>query len=89
MRGFLTGILLTLTTLCFGQSQNEKIAYQYFAEKQYEKAVVLYKDLYKKAQKKEYYEPLLESYVFLERFKEAEKLTTVQKTIDFILNLKK
>lgn len=75
MRGFLTGILLTLTTLCFGQSQNEKIAYQYFAEKQYEKAVVLYKDLYKKAQKKEYYEPLLESYVFLERFKEAEKLT--------------
>ena len=55
MHGFITGILLILTTICFGQSQNEKLAYQYFAEKQYEKSIVLYKDLYKKATKKEYY----------------------------------
>jgi len=75
MYRFLIGILLLLTTLCSGQSQNEKLAYQYFAEKQYEKAVVLYKELYKQIHKKEYYEPLLESYIFLEQFKEAEKLT--------------
>ncbi|MBO72332.1 MAG: hypothetical protein CMD35_01825 [Flavobacteriales bacterium] len=64
-----------ITIFGFSQSQNEKIAYQYFAEKQYEKAIVLYKSLYKKEQKKEYYEPLLQSFIFLERFKEAEKLT--------------
>ena len=75
MRLFLICTLHLFTILCFGQSQNEKLAYQYFAEKQYEKAVVIYKELYKKDQKKEFYETLLESYIFLERFKEAEKLS--------------
>ena len=75
MRLFLISTLHLFTILCFGQSQNEKLAYQYFAEKQYEKAVVIYKELYKKDQKKEFYETLLESYIFLERFKEAEKLS--------------
>ena len=54
--------------------QNEKLAYQYFAEKQYDKSILLYKELYKKVPKKEYYESLIKSYVFLERYKEAEKL---------------
>ena len=75
MRIILICFLLALTKLLISQSQNDKLAYQYFAEKQYEKAIVIYKQLYKKNSKKEYYEPLLESYLFLERNKEAEKLT--------------
>lgn len=75
MRVYFAGFLFSFSIFCFGQSQNDKLAYQYFAEKQYEKAIVLYEDLYKKSPKKEYYEPLLESYLFLERYREAEKLT--------------
>jgi tetratricopeptide (TPR) repeat protein len=71
-------LLLFIATCCFSQSQNEELAYQYFAEKQYEKAVILYKDLHKKAPKKEYYESLMTAYLFLERYKEAEKLAKVQ-----------
>lgn len=69
---------LAISANVFGQSQNEKLAYQYYAEKQFEKAVVLYKDLYKENPKKEFYEPLLGSYLFLERYKEAEKLVKNQ-----------
>lgn len=75
MRIFLICLLLISTKILFSQSQNDKLAYQYFAEKQYEKAIVIYKQLYKKKPKKEYYEPLLECYLSLERNKEAEKLT--------------
>ena len=74
MRYIVLFILITINILGFSQSQNEQLAYQYFAEKQYEKAVLLYKDLYKEAPKKEYYESLMTSYLFLERYKEAEKL---------------
>lgn len=71
-------LLLLIANWSFSQNQNEELAYQYFAEKQYEKAVLLYKDLYKKDQKKEYYESLMASYLFLERYKEAEKLAKNQ-----------
>lgn len=70
--------LFCLTLSSVGQSQNEKLAYQYFASKQYEKAAVLYKDLHKDQTLKKYYAPLLKSYLFLERFKEAEKLVKRQ-----------
>lgn len=78
MRIFLAILLFTISTISFGQSQNEKLAYQYYAEKQYEKAALLYKDLYKESPKKEFYDPLMASYLFLERFKEAEKLAKNQ-----------
>lgn len=58
----------------FGQSQNEKLAYQYFSEKQYEKAVTYYEELYDSDPDKKYYEPLLTSYLFLENYRAAEKL---------------
>jgi len=74
MRLFLCAILISISVLGFSQSQNEKLAYQYYAEKQYEKAVLLYKGLYKDSPKKDFYEPLMASYLFLERYKEAEKL---------------
>ena len=75
MRVYFISVLILFISDCFCQSQNEKLAYEYFAEKEYEKAIFIYKDLYKKETKKEFYEPLLESYLFLERYKEAEKIT--------------
>lgn len=78
MRLLLFALFFSFSLLGFSQSQNEKLAYQYFSEKQYEKATVLYKDLYKTNPKKEFYEPLMASYLFLEKFKEAEKLAKLQ-----------
>lgn len=56
------------------QSQNEKLAYQYYASKEFEKAVVLYEDVYKDSPTTEVYQPYLASLLFLERYKAAEKL---------------
>jgi tetratricopeptide (TPR) repeat protein len=67
-------IFLFISAIVFGQSQNEKLAYQYFSGKQFEKAVILYADLHKKEALSKFYTPLLKSYLFLERFKDAEKL---------------
>lgn len=75
MRWAFVFLLVTITFCGFSQTQNEKLAYQYYAEKQFEKATVLYEDLYKNEGKRDYYEPLLSSYLFLERYKEAQKLT--------------
>ena len=74
MRVYFIFLFFTFSIYVFGQSQNDKLAYQYFSEKQYEKAIAIYKELYKKTPRKDYYEALLESYLFLERNKEAEKL---------------
>lgn len=71
-------VLFLSSLISFSQDQNEKLAYQYFAGKQYEKAVVLYADLHKDEALKRYYDPLLQSYLFLERYKEAEKLVKKQ-----------
>ncbi len=71
-------LFLALSESAFSQSQNEKLAYQYYSEKQFEKAAILYEDLYKGEARKEFYEPLLGSYLFLERYKEAEKLAKTQ-----------
>jgi len=78
MRFFLFAIIFSIYVSGFSQSQNEKLAYQYYAEKQYEKAVLLYEDLYKGSYKKEFYEALMASYLFLELYKEAEKLAKTQ-----------
>ncbi len=74
----LIAICIAISTGVFAQSQNEKLAYQYYSEKQFEKAAILYKDLYKGEARKEFYEPLMGSYLFLERYKEAEKLAKTQ-----------
>lgn len=75
---FLIVLFLAISVSAFSQSQNEKLAYQYYSEKQFEKAAILYKDLYKGEARKEFYEPLMGSYLFLERYKEAEKLAKTQ-----------
>ena len=67
-------LLFLIANLGYTQSQEEQLAYQYFSNKQYEKAIVIYKNLYKESPKREFYESLITSYLFLERYKEAEKL---------------
>lgn len=74
MRWFIAISFLFFAGGVFGQSQNEKLAYQYFSEKQYEKAVTFYEELYDGDADKKYYEPLLTSFLFLERYRDAEKL---------------
>ncbi len=59
----------------FAQLDDEKLAYQYFSEKQYEKAADVYEDLIKKQPESiYYYENLLQCYIQLKSFNEAEKL---------------
>ena len=77
MRLLFTLLILLYSLGGYSQSQNEKLAYQYYAGKQYEKAVTLYADLHKSSPEKKFYEPLLKSYLFLERYKEAQKLVKV------------
>lgn len=67
-------VFLLISCIALGQSQNEKLAQQYFAGKQFEKAVILFEELHKKQALNKFYAPLLTSYLFLERFKESEKL---------------
>lgn len=92
LQRFIILLYILIPSAAFSQSQNEKLAYQYFSEKQFEKAVTLYEDLYKSEALKKFYEPLMASYLFLERYKEAEKLAKKQikrqpERIEYIVDL--
>ena len=41
-------VFLFISSIALGQSQNEKLAQQYFAGKQFEKVVILFEELHKK-----------------------------------------
>jgi tetratricopeptide (TPR) repeat protein len=59
----------------FAQSTDERLAAQYFFDKDYTKAADLYEDLARKQPESVYfYENLLQCYVLLKDFKSAEKL---------------
>ena len=77
MKLFFTLLIFFYSLGGYSQSQKEKLAYQYYSGKQYEKAVTLYADLHKSSPEKRFYGPLLKSYLFLERYKEAQKLVKV------------
>ena len=77
MKLFFTLLIFFYSLGGYSQSQNEKLAYKYYSGKQYEKAVTLYADLHKSSPEKRFYGPLLKSYLFLERYKEAQKLVKV------------
>tara|TARA_B100000795_G_scaffold269963_1_gene261412 strand:+ start:5520 stop:7325 length:1806 start_codon:yes stop_codon:yes gene_type:complete len=74
MKTIVFTLFLLFSTTVFGQFQNDKLAEYYYSAKQYEKAVILYEDLHSEQPLTKYYNPLLNSYLFLERFKAAEKL---------------
>lgn len=74
MKFVVFAISFLISNFIFSQSQNEKLAQQYFAGKQFEKAAILYEKLHKEEALNKFYTPLLTSYLFLERYKESEKL---------------
>ncbi len=55
------------------------MASYYYQNQEYDKAIELYEELYKQTSNKFYYEMLLQSYLSLERYKEAESM--VQKRL--------
>jgi TolA-binding protein len=59
----------------FSQNNDEKLAAQYFADKEYAKAADIYEDLARKNQESiYYYDNLLQCYILLKDFKSADKL---------------
>ena len=67
--------LVFLMPLFSQNNEDEKLAAQYFSEKQYDKAADIYEDLLRKqSESMYYYENLMQCYVALKDFKSAEKL---------------
>jgi len=56
------------------QQENEKLAFQYYSSKDYEKALVLFRDLYDKQPTHHHYTYYLYCLTALDKFSEAEKL---------------
>ena len=73
---FLWAVLLLLAQCPVAEAQQdaEKMAAYYYQNKEYDKAVELYEPLYQRTQNKFYYQVLYESYLALERYREAERL---------------
>jgi len=59
----------------------EKLALNYYRSQQYEKAAALYQQLYNKSPKRHYYSYLLNCFVNLKEYRQAEKLIRKQKKI--------
>jgi outer membrane protein assembly factor BamD (BamD/ComL family) len=56
------------------EQENEKLAFQYYSDKDYEKALVLFRDLYDKQPTQHHYTYYLYCLTALDKFSEAEKL---------------
>ena len=65
---------LISTTLIAQKNTDAKLAAQYYADKEFEKAVVYYQKLFDKTKAPTYYSRLLNCFTELEEFKNAEKL---------------
>ena len=79
MRNLFIAILLFCTTCCFAQSA--QLAYSYFRKGEYEKAAVIYKQLYdKNPVRRDYFKRLLTCYQLTDKFQQASNLLTGQRT---------
>ncbi|MEC7863635.1 MAG: hypothetical protein VYB55_01055, partial [Bacteroidota bacterium] len=67
-------VFLLISTFAFSQQSNQQIAYQYYINGQYEKAISLYKDLIDAHFSVAYYEPYYTSLLKMENYKEAKYL---------------
>lgn len=77
MRTILTTLLLVLPFLAI--SQNARLAQQYFLDGEYEKAAILYEQLFEQNEENEYYfDRYFNSLLNLERYQEAEQLVERQ-----------
>ena len=71
----LTFVFLFCVSFAFSQSNDSKIAYQFYQTGEYEKAIEIYKELSKGANFTYYYHPYFQCLVLSENFSEAKKLT--------------
>ena len=72
--------LLFFTFTCLAQNNDQRLAYQYFVDGDYEKAIVLYEEINKKKFSINTYNPYYTSLINLNRFSEAEKIARKQFT---------
>ncbi len=72
-------LILSLPQAAMAQQNTEQMASYYYQNQEYDKAIELYETLYKSTSNKFYYQMLLQSYVALQCYKEAESL--VQKRL--------
>ena len=63
-----------LTPVFSQTSTDEKLALQFFNNEEYDKAVVYFEKLYNKTNETSFYERLLQCYLYMEEYKDAEKL---------------
>ena len=71
-------ILLFFTFSSIAQNNDQRLAYQYFINGDYDKAVVLYEEINKKSFSLNTYNPFFTSLINLNRFSEAERLARKQ-----------
>ena len=69
---------LFFTFTCLAQNNDQRLAYQYFVDGDYEKAIVLYEEINKKKFSINTYNPYYTSLINLNRFSEAEKIARKQ-----------
>ena len=91
-------ILLLFTLSSFAQNNNQKIAYQYFINGDYDKAIVIYEELNKSNLSVNIYSPYFISLINTNNFSTAEKLAKrlysknpqkLNYLVDVIISLKK
>ena len=91
-------ILLLFTLSSFAQNNNQKIAYQYFINGDYDKAIVIYEELHKSNLSVNIYSPYFISLINTNNFSTAEKLAKrlysknpqrLNYLVDVIVSLKK
>ena len=91
-------ILLLFTLSSFAQNNNQKIAYQYFINGDYDKAIVIYEELNKSNLSVNIYSPYFISLINTNNFSTAEKLAKrlysknpqrLNYLVDMIVSLKK
>ena len=71
-------LFMGISLLAFSQANNEQLAYQYFRNQEFEKAVELFADLYKRNPNQHFYSFYLQTLLQMGDSKEAEKLVKKQ-----------
>ena len=67
--------LFFCVSFAYSQTNDSQLAYQYYQNREYAKAIEIYKELSKLYSFTQYYHPYFQSLVLLEKFSEAKKLT--------------
>ena len=68
-------LCMFVSAFVFAQNNQAQLAYQYYSQGEYSKAIELYKELNKKGVSAAYFSPYLNCLIQIEDYKEAEKLS--------------